>query len=122
MPVGWFSGGDAALCVVVHSGVVQSNSSLPRAHAGDLAAACDAHLTCAREAPKRSGGVLDHRNVAGAVCAHCVPVRGMFMSSTAHENFLQYVALLMAARIFLGLQVAVFMLDINCQFSKHCTR
>ncbi len=62
---------------------------------------------------------MDHKNVCGAVCAHGVPVKGLFISSSAHENFLQYVAMLSVARVVLKLALDVFFLDINCQFSKH---
>lgn len=81
---------------------------------------CDAHLTCSRvdASPGRSS-VVDHKNVCGAVCPHAVPVEGTFISSPAHENFAQYVALLGVVQEGLGLTVETFLLDINCQFSKH---
>jgi hypothetical protein len=76
-------------------------------------------MTCARETAKHGGSVVDHKNVCGAVCAHAVPVKGVFISSPANENFMQYVALLAVARVGLGLALQAFLLDINCQFSKH---
>ncbi|KAL4424287.1 hypothetical protein ABPG75_001588 [Micractinium tetrahymenae] len=81
-------------------------------------ASCDAHLTCARETAKCSGGQLDERNVCGAVCSHGVPVRQLFMSSPAHEHFWQYRAMLALARQFLP-ELEAVLLDINCQFSKN---
>lgn len=51
--------------------------------------ACDANLSCAREIAKRGGGVIDERNISGAVCSHGVPVEQSFLSSPAHENFAQ---------------------------------
>lgn len=81
--------------------------------------ACEAHLTCARETAKRGGGVLDERNVCGAVCSHGVPVRSSFMSSSEHENFGQYVAMLAVLRSTLLPEMEALLLDINCQFSRH---
>lgn len=83
---------------------------------------CDAQLTCARETAKRGGGVVDHKNISGAVCSHGVPVKQLFVSSPAHENFQQYVAMLYVALMVLRLPLAALLLDINCQFSKHLKR
>lgn len=99
-----------------------TNASLP-ANAGTGGAGCDAHLTCARETAKRSGGVLDEKNVCGAVCSHGVPVKQLFMTCPANENFTQYVAMLAVARL-LGVlpEMEQLLLDINCQFSKHLAK
>ncbi|KAL4447657.1 hypothetical protein ABPG75_004876 [Micractinium tetrahymenae] len=87
----------------------------------DEPASCEAQLSCARDTA-RAGGQLDERNISGAVCgAHGVPVRGLFMSSPAHEHFGQYSATVAVALALLPL-LAVFVLDINCQFSKHLWR
>ena len=73
----------------------------PHACAGTEGAGCEAHLTCARETAKRSGGVLDEKNVCGAVCSHGVPIKELFMTCQANENFSQYDAML-AAALLLG--------------------
>jgi len=67
-------------------------------YAASEGGSCDAHLSCARDSAKRGGAVVDHKNVCGAVCAHGVPIKRLFLSSTANENFLQYVVILAVAR------------------------
>ena len=68
--------------------------------------------------------MIDHKNICGSVCLHGVPVKGLFLSSDTHEHFSFYVAMLGVAQ-----QMAVdgatlprieaYLLDINCQFSRH---
>lgn len=88
------------------------------AEAGADGGTCEAHLTCARETAKHGGGALDQKNICGAVCCHCVPAKELFMTSPAHENFTQYVALVAVAREHLP-ELAELLVDINCQLSKH---
>ena len=64
---------------------------------------------------------LDERNVCGAVCSHGVPIRQLFMSSPAHENFSQYKAMVALALHHVP-ELEVLLLDIGCQFSKHMQR
>lgn len=85
---------------------------------------CDAHLACARESARRSSGVVDYKNLCGSVCTHAVPIKGLFLTSDAHENFSHYAAMLGVARQMAAdgatlPRLEAFLLDINCQFSKH---
>jgi len=89
--------------------------------AGADGGTCEAHLTCARETAKHGGGALDQKNICGAVCSHGVPVKQLFMTSPAHENFTQYAALLAVAYEHLP-ELQEMILDINCQFSKHLSK
>jgi hypothetical protein len=98
----------------------------PLTFAGDGGGGCDAHLTCARETAKRGSGVVDQQNIFGAVCCHGVPIKSLFGSSSAYENFSLYAAMVGTARVLEQTgrlpPLETLLLDINCQFARHLKR
>ena len=88
----------------------------------DTDAACQTHMRCANATPSKGSSDLDVKTTVGFLCgAHGVPLQGSFLSVAENECFPLYVTLLYRLAPKLpGLQA--FVLDINCQFSKHVSR
>jgi len=68
--------------------------------------------------------VLDEKCIVGGACKHAVPVKHTFATSSRHEHFALYGAMLAmclfgsATQAPLAPTLQDFQLDINCQFSK----
>ena len=81
---------------------------------------CTTHLVCSRPSTTISQvDVLDVKCTVGACCVHSVPLKGLWISSQAHENFSMYDSLLLRAQNA-GLELDGVIIDFNWGVARNC--